>query len=219
MEQLIRRGRPSYAITANMNYAMLSAADVGLQAANLGAAFIVADGMPLVWMSRLKGRPLPERVTGADLVPALCERAAEKGFRVLLLGGSPGVAETAKKRLQDQFPLLRMKSMEAPKFRGLSGAANERMIAGVKAERPDLLLLACAQPEGELWLASHCKELGVPVCVQIGAAVDFAAGTIARAPRLVQKIGLEWLYRLGREPRRLANRYFRNARFLAFTRP
>ena len=214
IDDLIRLGSTYYVITANMNYAMLSASDHRLQRANRNAAFVVADGMPLVWSSLLRRQRLPERVTGADLLPALCLRAAKKGHRVLLLGGAESVAAHATCRLQSQFPGLRMIGMNAPVLRGLSAQASADLVAKVKSVRPDLLLLACSQPEGELWLAENCPALGVPACVQIGAAIDFAAGTVTRAPRIVQKLGLEWLFRLSREPLRLAPRYWKNACFL-----
>jgi N-acetylglucosaminyldiphosphoundecaprenol N-acetyl-beta-D-mannosaminyltransferase len=215
IDKLIRRGKPGFVITANLNYAMLAASNPKLRAATRKAAFIVADGMPLVWAARWKGRALPERVTGADLVPALCSMAAAKGHRVLLVGGSPGVAAAAADRLREKFPGLEIEAMEAPMFRTLEKQENVALIGRIQKAKPDLLLLACSQPEGEIWLSENCKTLGVPACVQIGAAVDFAAGRAKRAPRWIQGLGLEWLYRLGREPRRLCGRYLRNALYLA----
>jgi len=219
VEELIRLGTPRYVITANLNYAMLSSKDPRLQQANRGAAFIVADGMPLVWASRWQGQPFPERVTGADLLPALCGLAAQRGFRVLLLGGATGVAATAVDRLKFRYDGLQMIGMNAPLLRGMSDQCSADLVERVKCIKPDLLLLACSQPEGELWLAENCSTMGVPACVQIGAAIDFAAGSVSRAPRLVQHLGFEWLFRLGREPQRLAPRYWRNMRFLASTLP
>jgi N-acetylglucosaminyldiphosphoundecaprenol N-acetyl-beta-D-mannosaminyltransferase len=219
IDDMIGHGQPRFVITANLNYAMLAASDMRLRDAVRKAAFIVADGMPLVWAARWKGRTLPQRVTGADLVPALCGLAAAKGYRVLILGGAPGVAAAATARLLSSFPGLRLLAMEAPVFRRLGNEVNVALIGRIRHARPDLLLLACSQPEGELWLAENCENLGVPACVQIGAAVDFVAGRVRRAPRWIQRLGLEWLYRLGREPRRLGPRYWRNALYLATTSP
>jgi N-acetylglucosaminyldiphosphoundecaprenol N-acetyl-beta-D-mannosaminyltransferase len=217
IDRLVRRGRPEFVITANLNFAMLASSNARLRAAVRKAAFVVADGMPLVWAAQWKGRPLPERVTGADLVPALCRMAAAEGHSVLLVGGGPGVATAAAERMRHGCDGLRIAALDAPSFRTLKSRENDRLIGRIRKERPQLLLLACSQPEGEIWLAENCRRIGVPVSVQVGAAVDFAAGRAARAPRWVQGLGLEWLYRMCREPRRLAPRYWRNAMYLATT--
>jgi N-acetylglucosaminyldiphosphoundecaprenol N-acetyl-beta-D-mannosaminyltransferase len=214
IDNLIQSREPHYVITANIHYAMLTGRDPSLAAVNDRAAFLVADGMPLVWASRLKRRRLPERVTGADLFPALCARAAIRGYRVFLLGGAPGVGEEAAKRLQHHSPGLQVVGIESPPFRPLTPDERAELIGRIRAARPDLLFLAMAQPQGERWLAENVADLEVPVCLQIGAALDFAAGRVPRAPRLIQRIGLEWAYRLSREPGRLLLRYSENALFL-----
>jgi N-acetylglucosaminyldiphosphoundecaprenol N-acetyl-beta-D-mannosaminyltransferase len=215
VDSLIRRRAPRFFITANLHYAMLSASDSRLAEVNRAAAFVVADGMPLVWASRWSGQSLPERVTGSDLVPALCGRAAEVGHRVLLLGGAPGVAEEAAVRLRSTFPKLHVAGMNAPRFRRIAQDENAALVSSVRDFRPDLLLAACAQPDGEIWLAENCERLGVPACGQVGAAIDFAAGRVRRAPSWTGRIGLEWAYRLCRDPLRLGPRYWHNALFLA----
>jgi N-acetylglucosaminyldiphosphoundecaprenol N-acetyl-beta-D-mannosaminyltransferase len=214
VERLIHSRQPRYFITANIHYAMLSERDAGLRAVNEGAAFIVADGMPLVWASRWKGSPLPERVTGADLIPALCERAAAKGYRVLLLGGVPGVGEEAARRLCARYAGLQMVGVESPPFRPLTPDEQVELTGRIRAARPDLLFVAFGQPKGEMWIAEHLEQLGVPVCVQIGASLDFMAGRVPRAPRWVQRLGLEWVYRLYQEPARLLRRYVVNGLFV-----
>ncbi len=218
IDKMIRRGRPRFVITANLNYAMLAASNKRLRVATRKAAFIVADGMPLVWAALLKGQRLLQRVTGADLVPALCRMAAEKGYSVLIVGGATGVAAAAAEKLRESHEGLQLTAMEAPLFKTLSVQENSTLVEQIKKVKPQLMLLACSQPEGEIWLSENCEQLGVPACVQIGAAVDFAAGRAKRAPRWIQRFGMEWLYRLTREPRRLAPRYLRNAIFLSTTR-
>jgi N-acetylglucosaminyldiphosphoundecaprenol N-acetyl-beta-D-mannosaminyltransferase len=215
VEELIKSGEPHYFITANLHYAMLTAEDTRLPAVNEEAAFILADGMPMVWASRWQPRPLPERVAGSDLVPALCERAAERGYRVFLLGGAPGVAEEAGRQLLRRFPGLALVGVEAPPFRPLSSEEQAQLLARIRDARPDMLFVAFGQPKGEVWLAKHYKELGVPACVQIGATLDFLAGRVRRAPRWIQRLGFEWAYRLSREPTRLATRYGSNFLFVA----
>lgn len=215
VEQLIAGGRPHFFITANLHYAMLTDRDPRLADVNRRAAFLVADGMPLVWYSRLRQRHLPERVAGADLIYELCQRAALRGHRVFLLGGAPGVAVAAAQDLCRRFPGLHIAGVESPPFRPLTTQEQGDLIGRIRHARPDLLLIAFGQPKGELWLSENCHALGVPVCVQIGATLDFVAGRVRRAPRWLQRLGLEWVFRAVQEPRRLAPRYFADLLFLA----
>jgi N-acetylglucosaminyldiphosphoundecaprenol N-acetyl-beta-D-mannosaminyltransferase len=212
---LIERRRPSFFITANLQYAMLSAQDPRLADVNRTAAFLVADGMPMVWYSRLLRRPLPERVAGSDLIDLFAGRAAERGHRVFFLGGKPGVAEAAATTLGWRYPGLKVAGVEAPELESLCAREHQRLVERIRNSRPDLLLVAFGQPKGELWLAENLQALGVPACVQVGASFDFVAGRVARAPEWMQRTGLEWLYRLAGDPKRLGPRYAKNAWFLA----
>ena len=214
IDQLIATGKPSYFITANLHYAMVSEGDERLRAANARADFILADGMPLVWASRLMREPLPERVAGSDLIWRMCERAAQNGRSVFLLGGAPGIAEEAARKLVEKYSRLVIAGTACPPFRALSHLEEEALIDQIRASRSDLLLIAFGQPKGELWLARNFEKLLIPVCVQVGASLDFVAGKVRRAPRWMQRIGLEWAYRLAQEPRRLLGRYLRNMVFL-----
>lgn len=214
VDRLIARRSPSFFITANLHYAMLSDRDPRLQIVNRRAAFLAADGMPLVWYSRLIGQPLPERVTGADLVWHLCARAAVAGHRVFLLGGAPGVAQRAGEILAERYPGLQIAGTLAPPHREWTAEDEQSIVTAVRQANPDLLLAALGQPKGEFWLEAHCQELGVPACVQIGASFDFVVGRSRRAPGWLQRSGLEWLFRMLHEPRRLGPRYLANAWFL-----
>ncbi|MFO0907057.1 MAG: WecB/TagA/CpsF family glycosyltransferase [Isosphaeraceae bacterium] len=213
--RLIELGRPSYFITASSHYAMLTHADARLAAVNADAAFIVADGFPLVKASRLQGTPLPCRVAGSDLIYDISERAARSGYRVFLLGAADGVAEEAGRRLVERYPGLELAGTACPPFRALSDEEHNQLLATIRAARPDVLFVAFGQPKGELWMHQNREALGVPVCVQIGASLDFVAGRFRRAPRWVQALSLEWLYRALQEPKRLIPRYLGNAQFLA----
>ena len=213
VDQLIRAGKPQFFITANLHYAMLTSQDPRLPAVNEKAAFIVADGMPLVWATRWRDARLPERVAGSDLVPALCERAAQRGYRVFFLGGAPGIGGEAARRMVERYPGLQVAGVEVPPFRALSAEEEEQLFARIRAARPDILFVAFGQPKGEVWMAEHGQALGVPVSVQIGASLDFLAGKVQRSPRWIQRVGFEWAYRLSREPGRLTSRYSRNALF------
>jgi N-acetylglucosaminyldiphosphoundecaprenol N-acetyl-beta-D-mannosaminyltransferase len=213
--ELIAAGKSAYFITANTHYAMLTAAHPDLAAINAGAAFVLADGAPLVWASRWIGAPLPERVAGSDLIFALSAAAAQNGYRLFLVGGAEQVAAEAARRLGALYPGLQVVGTECPPFREWTAAEEADLIARIRAARPDLLLTAFTMPKGERWLAARAAALGVPVVVNVGAAIDFAAGRIRRAPRWMQRSGLEWAFRLVREPRRLFSRYARNAWFIA----
>lgn len=215
VERLIEAGRPRYFMTVNLHTAMLVSEDPALRAAVAGAAFALADGMPLVWASRLRATRLPERVTGADLFPALCERAARKGYRVFFLGGPPGVGEAAAANLSARFPGLQVVGVESPPYRAPTAQEEAELLDRIRAARPHLLFVAFGQPKGEVWVHKNSPVLAGTVCVQVGAALDFAAGRINRAPRWMQRFGLEWAYRLRQEPRRLFARYLRNAAFVA----
>ena len=211
---LIERGQPSFFITANLNYAMLTDRDPELPGVNRRAAFVVADGMPLLWAAKAGGRPLPERIAGSDLIFSLAAEAAANGWRVFLVGGREGVAAEAARRLCDRYPGLTVVGIEVPPFRHLSPAEEAGLFARVRAAKPDLLIGAFSQPFGEKWLAANVSKLGVPACVQLGASLDFVAGRVKRCPPLVARLGLEWAFRFAVEPLRLGGRYFRNGWFL-----
>jgi N-acetylglucosaminyldiphosphoundecaprenol N-acetyl-beta-D-mannosaminyltransferase len=214
IEALFLAGTPRFCITANLNYAMLCDADPRLREINEQAALILADGMPLVWGSRWGRTPLPERVAGADLVLRLCERGALKERRVFLLGGPPGVAEQAAQELLRRFPGLALAGTECPPFREWTPEEQGGLVERIRATRPDLLFVAFGQPKGELWIAENHHAAGATVAVQVGGSFDFITGRLRRAPRWMQRAGLEWLYRFLQEPRRLGVRYARNLWFL-----
>jgi N-acetylglucosaminyldiphosphoundecaprenol N-acetyl-beta-D-mannosaminyltransferase len=214
---LVEMGQPRFFITANTHYAMLTRQSPDLQEVNTRAAFIVADGAPLVWAARRLPVPLPERVAGSDLIYALCEMAARKGYRVCFAGGAPGVSVEAARRLSARFPGLQVVGALAPQFRDRSAIDYLDLKDQLASARPHLLIIAATMPQGELWLSTHLADLGVLVGVNLGAALDFAAGRRRRAPRWMQESGLEWVFRLMMEPRRLFLRYARNAWFVIRT--
>jgi len=211
---LIERGPPSFFITANTHYAMLTEENPDLRQVNARAAFVVADGAPLVWAARNRPVRLPERVAGSDLIFALCDLGARMSYRIFFAGGPPGVAEQAAHQLTTRYPGLQVVGLAAPSFRELSPDDYAELRTEISAAQPHILILAATMPHGERWLSNHFEDLGVPLAVNLGASLDFAAGRINRAPRWMQKSGLEWAFRLMLEPRRLFSRYARNARFL-----
>ena len=214
ISKLIEKGQPAFLITANTHYTMLTQENPDLADVNARAAFIVADGAPLVWASRRRPIPLPERIAGSDLIFTLSELAAEKSYRLFLAGGAPGVAEEAARQLTARYPKLQVVGTATPSFQDSPVDEYSKLRTQIIETRPHLLIVAASMPHGERWLSTHLEDLGVPVGVNLGASIDFAAGRIIRAPRWMQKSGLEWAFRLMLEPRRLFSRYARNARFI-----
>ena len=215
VDRLIAAREPNFFITANLHYAMLSHRLPALAAVNRDTAFLVADGFPLLLAARLRRRPLPQRVTGSDLIYALCQRAAIKGHRVFFLGGAAGVADAAASELVRRYPGLTIAGVEVPPFRPPTADENARLCERIADAGTDLLMVALGQPKGELWLWENREALKVPAAVQLGASFDFVAGRVKRAPRWIQRLNLEWAYRMAGEPRRLAPRYAQDMLFLA----
>lgn len=207
-ESIEARVAGRYVVTLNVDILLLALEDRRLLQACRAARWVVADGMPLVWASRLLGRPLPERINGADLAWALVERAAARGYRVFLLGGEPGVADSAALRIRGRLPGLQVVGTASPPF-GFEKRPDQlrQTVATVKRASPDIVLVGLGAPKQELWLQEHLAEVGVPVGIGVGGTFNFWAGRVRRAPRIVQRVGLEWLWRLTQEPRRLWRRY------------
>ena len=175
-----------------------------LRKAVLSADVVLADGMSVVWATRLLRRPVPERVTGIDLMMALLVRADQCGYRVYCLGATDAVLEQAVARIQHDFPHACVVGRHNGYF---SPEQAEQIAADIAAVRPDLLFVAMSSPMKEEFLAHWAPVMGVPVCHGVGGAFDVLAGRTKRAPQLWRRLGLEWLYRVLQEPRRLARRY------------
>ena len=172
-----------------------------------------ADGQSVVWASRLLGRPLPERVAGIDLFNAIVERAAHTGHRLYFLGATDEVLTEMIGRLRDRYPTL----VIAGQHNGYWSNDNE-VIAAVQRARPHFLFLAIPSPRKEYWLSQHLDSLAVPFVMGVGGTFDVVAGKVRRAPRWVQRIGCEWVYRVVQEPRRMWKRYLQgNSAFLVLT--
>jgi exopolysaccharide biosynthesis WecB/TagA/CpsF family protein len=153
------------------------------------------------------GAPLPERITGTDLVLGCAQMAALEGHRLFLLGAAPGVAEQAATELQRRFPGLTVCGIYAPPFGPWAEDEDRRIVERVQAARPDVLFVAFGAPRQDVWIREHMAELNVPVSIGIGGTLNFLAGKIRRAPQWMQDFGLEWLYRVMQEPGRLWKRY------------
>jgi N-acetylglucosaminyldiphosphoundecaprenol N-acetyl-beta-D-mannosaminyltransferase len=165
---------------------------------------VTADGQAVVWAGRVLGQPLPERVTGIDLMHAVLERASEHGYGVYVLGAQAEVLERALGTLRECFPSLRLVGARHGYFQADEEAA---VVESIREAAPDVLFVALETPAKELFLARHRDRLRVPFVMGVGGAVDILGGVRRRAPRWLQRLGLEWAYRLAQDPRRLAGRY------------
>ncbi len=205
-----------YVVTPNLDHVIRLREDPAFRRAYQDASLVVADGMPLVVAGRVFGEPLPERVAGSDLVPRLFDHASRdrnaSPLRVYLLGAAPGVADRAAVRIEQRWPGVRIAGTHSPPL-GFEDdhAENERILERIADSKPEVLLVGLGAPKQELWVWSHRSRIAANVVLCIGATIDFLAGERSRAPRWMQESGLEWLYRVGTEPRRLATRYARNA--------
>jgi N-acetylglucosaminyldiphosphoundecaprenol N-acetyl-beta-D-mannosaminyltransferase len=216
VEALVRAREGGAVFTPNVDHVVTAEDDEPFCAAYAAASLALADGQPLVWAARLLGTPLPERVAGSDLVWPLLERAGRAGWRVYLLGGAPGVGEAAAARLVRELGVT-VAGVDAPEVPAdPAGWEDHPAAARLRAARPDLVLVALGSPKQERLIHQLRPRLGPAVAIGVGASLDFLAGRVRRAPRWVARAGLEWLWRLSREPRRLAHRYLRkDPRFLA----
>jgi N-acetylglucosaminyldiphosphoundecaprenol N-acetyl-beta-D-mannosaminyltransferase len=208
IERLVRVKSGGFVVTPNLDHVVIAEHNLQFRAAYYDASLAIVDGMPLVWASKILGFPLPEKISGSDIITPLMKRAAECGMRVYLLGAAPGVGLEAAKIFTKEMPELNIVGIDSPILgldvdKSQEAAALERMTA----LEPDLVLVALGAPKQEL-LMQRWHEKGVlSVMVGIGAGLDFIAGKRKRAPIWMSNAGLEWFYRLCCEPRRLAKRY------------
>ena len=216
IDRLLDEGGGGTVFTPNVDHVVISDRDRRLRDAYQGASLAVPDGQWLVWASRLLGTPLPEKISGSDLVVPLARRAAARRRRIYLLGAPPGVAEEAGRRLAAATD-VRIAGCSSPAI-ALDGSADdrERVLRPIQDARPDIVLVALGAPKQEIWIHRNASALRPSVLFGVGASLDFIAGRVRRAPRWISRAGLEWLFRLVLEPRRLARRYLLNdPKFLA----
>lgn len=171
------------------------------------AGLVTPDGMPIIWLARLMGIKDIERVCGSDLMAALCEQTMENGYKHFFYGGKPDVVERLAANLRKRYPHIRIAGTYSPPFRPLTGQEEDKMVAMINHSRADIVWVGLGSPKQEYWMAQHAAHIDAAVLIGVGAAFDFLAGTGKRAPVWMQRSGLEWLYRLLSEPRRLWRRY------------
>jgi N-acetylglucosaminyldiphosphoundecaprenol N-acetyl-beta-D-mannosaminyltransferase len=217
MDAVIDSGGRAYMTAAAVNLVMAARENPETLAAVLGATLAVPDGQPLVWALHALGHARATRVYGPDLMASFCARAARAGTPMYLYGGRTAEAlELLETRLRERFPGLRIAGGYSPPFRELTDVEERLLVADIDASGAAVVWVGIGQPKQERWMARMRPRLAAPLLVGVGAAFDFHAGLVSQAPRWMQRNGLEWVYRLSREPRRLWPRYVRyNPRFLA----
>jgi N-acetylglucosaminyldiphosphoundecaprenol N-acetyl-beta-D-mannosaminyltransferase len=210
-----------YACVAAVHTIMACQEDPELRAAVQGATFTVPDGQPLVWALNALGHDLPDRVYGPELMERACARAATTGRQMFLYGGrNPGALAQLARNLQLRHPGLKIAGGHCPPFRELTDAEQDALAADINRSGADIVWVGIGVPKQEKWMARMRERLDAPVLIGVGAAFDFHAGLVPQAPDALQRLGLEWAFRLAHEPRRLWRRYLRyNPRFvLGFAR-
>ena len=209
IDSFIQQKKRSYIVEINVDVVIKIEQDAYLKRITDQADMVLVDGKPLIWISKLHKRPVKAKISGSDLVPKLCEKAAEKGYTIFIIGGKDGIAEQAKRKLEKQLSGIKIVGTYAPPY-GFEKDKNEldkinQMISDV---HPDLLIGCFGCPKQEKWIYENYKKYDATVSVCAGATVDFLAGNIRRAPGWMSDHGLEWFYRFTQEPKRMFKRYF-----------
>ena len=200
---------------ATVHSVVMATENLALREAFASAWMVCTDGVPLAWVARRRGIAA-ERVCGPDVVLSLCDLGRAVGLRHYFLGGAPGTADRLVKNLTARFPGLEVVGTASPPFRALTPGEDEAVVAAVNAASPDVVWVGLGSPKQELWAAGHEFKLTCHLILPVGAAFDFHSGQLRRAPRWMRRVGLEWLFRLAMEPRRLLRRYVvTNTRVLA----
>lgn len=210
IERWIEAREPRYVCVTGVHGVMECQRDPELRAIHNRSGLTTPDGMPMVWAGRRAGATWMRRVYGPDLVLAVLEVAVARGWSSYFYGGKAGVPEQLVERLTARFPGLRIAGAWSPPFRDLTAAEDADLVDRINAAKPDLVWVGLSTPKQERWMAAHVGRLTAPALIGVGAAFDIHAGTLRQAPRWMQRSGLEWAYRLYREPRRLWRRYLSN---------
>jgi N-acetylglucosaminyldiphosphoundecaprenol N-acetyl-beta-D-mannosaminyltransferase len=206
IDEMVLSPDPHYVVTPNVDFLVQARRDAHLKQILLDSHLVLCDGTPLVWASHWLGKPLPERVAGSDLAPRIVKLAAERNYRLFFLGASPDANTQAVANMRVKYPGLEI-SHYSPPFMPLAEMDHEEIGRRIRTARPHILFVAFGCPKGEKWMAMHYRSLGVPVMISVGATIDFLAGRVKRAPIWMRRSGVEWIFRMSQEPRRLFWRY------------
>ncbi|MDY2632078.1 WecB/TagA/CpsF family glycosyltransferase [Clostridium sp.] len=209
IDKLIKRKKNSYVVTPNVDHIVKLENDSEFLEVYNNADLVLTDGMPLVWISKFLKTPIKEKVSGSDLFPKVCKLADEKGYSIFLLGAAEGIAIKAAENLKNKYKNLNIVGTFSPSY-GFEKSKSEieEIIKKVNEAKPDILAVGLGAPKQEKFIYKYKNKLNVPISLAIGASIDFEAGNIERAPKWMQKSGLEWFYRFLKEPKRMFKRYF-----------
>lgn len=209
IDELIKENRCAYVVTPNTDHIVQLETDAELRKVYENADLVLTDGKPLLWIAKLYNTPIKEKISGSDLFPLLCKHAAEKGYKMFFLGAGEGVAAKAAENLQKRYNGLNICGTYSPPY-GFENKTEEleKIKLFITQAKPDILIVALGSPKQEKFMHDQAENLGVPISLGLGASLDFEAGNIKRAPRWMSNHGLEWLYRITQEPKRLFKRYW-----------
>jgi N-acetylglucosaminyldiphosphoundecaprenol N-acetyl-beta-D-mannosaminyltransferase len=209
-ESLLQRGEQGYVCVTGVHGIMEAQSDEQFRDILNRSFLTTPDGMPTVWLGRVHGFKHMDRVYGPDYMLGLCERSVVRGYRHFLYGGKPGVAEELATELTRRFPGLKIVGTYTPPFRPLTPREEDDLRSQLTASQADVLWCGLSTPKQERFMAAYCHRLPVQLMVGVGAAFDLLSGNLAEAPNWMKKAGLQWLYRLSKEPKRLWRRYLLN---------
>lgn len=197
--EFIENGEPHQIVTANAEIIYQASKNEKMRNVINAAQMVTADGSGVVWASRQLGQPLAQRVTGIDLVNSICQQSAKEKWKIYILGSAPGVAATAAVNIRNKFPGCNIIGTHHGYF---NAKEEKQILAELEQLKPDVLFVALGAPKQEYWIADHIQKLGIPVAMGIGGSMDVLSGNVKRAPKWMQKMSLEWLYRLLIQPTR-----------------
>lgn len=209
IDRMIAEGKPSYIVEINTDVLIKMEKDTYLKKIAEKADMSLVDGKPLLWIARWQKRPVKEKISGSDLAYRLCQRAGQRNYSIFILGGAHGVPEKAASNMKKRFPGLKIAGVCSPEPGFEKDAARlEELNLQIRKSRPDILFVCLGCPKQEKWVYENYCRCGATVSLCAGAAVDFLAGRVKRAPKWMSNCGLEWFFRFLKEPRRLFRRYF-----------
>lgn len=212
IDKLISMRKHSYVVTPNMDHIIIIEKDKFFKKIYDEADLILTDGKPLVWISKFQGPPIKEKVSGSDLFPHICKLASAKGYKIFILGAAEGVADKASKKLRIKFPGLNVAGTYSPPIGFENDKCEiEKIISMINTSHADILAVALGSPKGEKFIYRVRNQINVSLSISIGATIDFIAGNVKRAPEWMSECGLEWLYRVCQDPKRLVKRYWNDA--------
>lgn len=212
IDELISQRNSSYVVTPNLDHIVIMEKDKEFHEIYNNADLVVTDGKPLIWISKLLGTPIKEKISGSDLFPKMCSMCANRGYSIFILGAAEGVAEKAAKNLKASYSELNIVGTYSPPIGFENNEIELKKIASlIEQTRPDVLAVSLGSPKGEKFIYRHLKEYNIPLSISIGATIDFEAGNVKRAPKWMADHGFEWLYRITQDPKRLIKRYWNDA--------